>query len=158
MAPIDKKGCLFEVRGYRPEDFSHLMEMYESFYPKAMFQGMPPLEEEASRKWIRGLLEAGENFLAWREGRVVGHSVVLPDLRKGDGEYLIFVSQPNRGRGVGSELTRMAIETSKALGLKAIWLTVDAYNFRATRLYGKFGFEFSEASRSVSERVMILKL
>ena len=158
MKPFDKKGHPFEVRSCHFEDYLCLEEMYDSFTPKAMFQGMPPLEKEACRKWIKGLLEAGENFLAWREGRVVGHSVLLPDMRKGDGEYLIFVSRPNRGRGVGSELTRMAIETCKALELNAIWLTVDAYNFRATKLYGKYGFEFSAAHRSESERVMILKL
>ncbi len=158
MSPIDKKGCFFEVRSYSPEDYSHLEEMYDGFFPKAKFQGMPPFEKRACRKWIKGLLEAGENFLAWQEDGVVGHAVLLPEFRKGDAEYLIFVSQSSRGGGVGSELTRMAIERAKGLDLNTIWLTVDAYNFRATRLYKRFGFQFSEAYKSESERMMVLQL
>ena len=152
------KDCSFEVRGYQSEDYAHLTEMYDRFTPKAMFQGMPPLERGACHKWINKLIESGENFLAWREGKVVGHVVVIPDLSLGDGEILIFVSQTDRGRGVGSKLAQMAIERAKGLDLKTIWLTVDAYNFRATRLYKKCGFEFGESDSGESERMMILRL
>ena len=158
MTPVDKKDCSVEVRRYQGEDYSYLTEMYDWFTPKAMFQGMPPLERGACHKWIKKLIESGENFLAWREGKVVGHVVVIPDLRLGDGEILIFVSQTDRGRGVGSELAQMAIERAKELDLKTIWLTVDAYNFRATRLYKKCGFEFCESDSGESERMMILQL
>lgn len=158
MIHLDKRGSPFEVRGYRTEDHSRLAEMYDSFYPKAKFQGMPPLEERVRQKWLEKLLDSGENFLAWQEDKVVGHVVVLPDFNRGDAEYLIFVSQSNRGYGVGTELTRKAIERARTLGLKRIWLTVDAYNFRATRLYKKFGFQFCERSESASERMMLLQL
>jgi RimJ/RimL family protein N-acetyltransferase len=143
-----------EVKGYRPEDRFHLEEMYDAFFPKAKYQGMPPREKNTRHKWIKGLIDGGESLLAWREGRVIGHVVLLPDFNKGDAEYLIFVDQHNRGRGVGTELTRAALRRAEALGLKNLWLTVDAYNFRATRLYKKFGFEFSDSYRSASERMM----
>ncbi len=154
MICTDKRGCAFEVRAYTPGDFSCLAEMYDLFTPKVKFQGMPPLEREACRKWIRGLIDAGANFLAWRDDRVVGHVVVLPDLDKGDAEYLIFVDQFNRRVGIGSELTRTAIKKAEGLGLKTVWLTVDAYNFRATKLYKKCGFSFCKAYESPSERLM----
>jgi len=154
MICTDKRGSPFEVRAYTPGDFPHLAEMYDLFKPKVKFQGVPPLEKKACRKWIKGLIEAGENFLAWRGDRVVGHVVVLPDLDKGDAEYLIFVDQYNRGLGVGSELTRAAIKKAEGLGLKTVWLTVDAYNFRATKLYKKCGFSFCKAYESPSERMM----
>ena len=154
MNCAEKGECSFEVRGYRREDRSHLEKMYDAFFPKAKYQGMPPREDETRRKWITGLIDGGDSFLAWREGRVIGHVVLLPDFNKGDAEYLIFVDQHNRGRGVGTELTRAAIKRAEMLGLKNIWLTVDAYNFRATRLYKKFGFEFSDSYRSASERMM----
>ena len=80
--------------------------------------------------------------------------VVLPDFDKGDAEYLIFVDQHNRGVGLGTELTRAAIKKAEDLGLEKVWLTVDAYNFRATKLYKKCGFSFSKAYESPSERMM----
>jgi RimJ/RimL family protein N-acetyltransferase len=150
----DKIGCDFEVKAYTPGDFSHLLAMYDLFKPKVKFQGMPPMGKEACTKWIRGLVDEGENFLAWRGDKVVGHVVVLPDFDKGDAEYLIFVDQFNRGVGVGTELTRTAIKKAEELSLKTVWLTVDAYNFRATKLYKKCGFSFCKAYESPSERMM----
>ncbi len=155
MNCIDKKGCPFEVRAYRPEDYSHLAEMYDAFSPKAKFQGVPPYEKEVCEKWIKGLIEGGDNFLAWQEGRVIGHGAVLPDFNKGDAEFLIFVSQFHQERGVGSALTRAAVARAESLRLKTVWLTVDAYNFKATRLYKKIGFEFCESYCGDSERLMI---
>lgn len=158
MTLFDKKGCSFELRSCKPDDYSYVEEMYDSFTPKARFQGLPPSDKEVCQKWIKGLLEVGENFLAWQEVKVVGHSAILPDFNKGNAEYLIFVSQTNRCRGVGKELTRVAIQRAKDLGIKIVWLTVDAYNFRAVKLYKKFGFEFCEQYSSATERMMALNL
>ncbi|UCG05796.1 MAG: GNAT family N-acetyltransferase [Desulfobacterales bacterium] len=158
MRCIDKHGKSFEVKKYRLEDYAALEAMYVTFYPKGKFQGMPPLQDEASRKWINGLLENGENFLAWQDGIIVGHVVVLPDFDKGDAEYLIFVRHPNRGRGIGSELSRAVLQHAKNLGLETIWLIVGATNFRAVGLYRKFGFRFCNSDLSESERKMILNL
>jgi len=151
----DKKGHSFEVRAYREEDYGRLWDMYVRFSPKAKFQGMPPCEDKACEKWLKGLLEGGENYLAWRGNKVIGHVVVLPDFSKGDAEYLIFVDRENRGLGVGWALTLVVIERAEELGLQNIWLTVDAYNFRATRLYKRCGFTFSQEYRSPSERMMV---
>ncbi len=158
MAIIDKNGDPFEVKSYQPEDCSFLEEMYDTFTPKARFQGMPPANQDVRHEWIRKLVRNGDNFLAWQEGKVVGHVVILSDFDKGDAEYLIFVSQANRGRGVGKELTRAALQKAKELSLRCVWLTVDSFNFRAIRLYKKAGFHLHEESCSASERVMILEL
>lgn len=158
MRCIDKHGKSFEVKKYRLKDYAALEAMYVAFYPKGKFQGMPPLQDEASRKWVNGLLEKGTNFLAWQDGIIVGHVVVLPDLQKGDAEYLIFVRHPNRGRGIGSELTRTVLQHAKDLGLETIWLVVGTTNFPAIGLYRKFGFRFCEPDFSESERKMMLTL
>lgn len=97
MTFADKKGRPFDVKGYEPEDHSHLSEMYDRFSPKAKFQGLPPAQREACEKWVSKLITRGENFIAIREGEVIGHSVLFPDLSKKDGEYMIFVNQGNRG-------------------------------------------------------------
>jgi len=158
MRCIDKQGKPFEVIKYSSKDCASLESMYVNFYPKGICQGMPPLKDDAIRRWIRGLLENGENLLARQDGKTVGHLVVLPDFKKGDAEYLIFVSHPNRERGIGSELTRTVIQEVKNLGLTLIWLTVGVTNFRAIGLYKKFGFIFSNSDLCETERKMILLL
>jgi len=158
MTLIDKKGIPFEVRSYTPEDHSYLEEMYDNFTPKGEFQGMPPRDKKASEKWIQGLVRDGKNFMAWQEGKVIGHVAVLPDFERGSAEYMIFVSQIHRSRGIGKELTLAAIQEARKIGLKTIWLTVDSYNFRATKLYKKIGFQFRKGYSSASERMMTLEI
>lgn len=154
----DKKGRPFEVKDYRPENYPDLVDMYDAFSPKARFQGMPPGEKNLRDKWIKGLVEGGENILAWRKGEVIGHVVLIPDFSKGDAEYLIFVNQFNRGLGLGRALTEAAIKKADRMSLVTLWLTVDAYNFRAIRLYKSFGFQFLDDYRSPSERMMFFHL
>lgn len=155
---IDKRGNPCILRNYSSRDFEQLSFMYDFFAPKARFQGMPPDEKIVRENWLKMLIRKGNNLLAWQEEKVVGHAVVLPDLIKRDAEYLIFVLQSHRGKGIGSALTRLAIEKAKKLDLKNIWLMVDAYNFRATRLYKKHGFLFSDIYRSASERMMLVTI
>ena len=157
MAFIDKKGSPFEVTAYGAGDYSVLVEMYDSFSPKAKYQGMPPLKKETRRKWIEKLLDTGENLLAWRGDWAIGHVVVIADTRAEDGEFLIFVHQADRNLGVGTQLARSVLEKSKDLGLKKIWLMVGAYNFTAIRLYKKCGFDFYE-NPGGPERPMVIRL
>jgi ribosomal protein S18 acetylase RimI-like enzyme len=157
MTCIDKKGSPFEVTAYGAGDYSFLEEMYDSFSPKAKYQGVPPLKKETRRKWMEKLLDTGENLLAWREDRVIGHVVVILDTDAEDGEFLIFVHQADRNLGVGTQLVRFVLEKAKNLGLGKIWLMVGAYNFTAIRLYKKCGFEFYE-NPGGPERPMVLRL
>jgi RimJ/RimL family protein N-acetyltransferase len=158
MPFINKKGGAFEVKAYTREDYACLERMYDRFTPKAKFQGMPPFSKEVRDPWLRQLIENGHNFLAWSGEEVIGHVVILPDFNLRDAEYLIFVSQNHRGRGVGKALTLAAIERARALDLDNVWLTVDAYNFRAIRLYQKVGFRSCEGYDATTERMMMLHL
>jgi len=136
-----------------PDDFAHLMEMYATFSPKPASQGLPPQDPEACVRWVRSLLENGENFLAWKEGRVVGHVSLLPDREQKEGEFLIFVDRGQRNRGVGRALTDLALKRAVEMGLRSIWLTVETYNFRAIHLYKRFEFQFCDQGEC--ERKMI---
>lgn len=158
MAAENTSDLSFAVKEYANGDYEDLLDMYNRFSPKGKFQGMPPGAAETRRQWIRHLSENGQNFLAWKEGRVVGHGVLLPDFNKFDAEYLIFVVQLDRGKGVGSALTHKALNWAKLHGIRVVWLTVDTYNFRAIHLYKKFGFAFPEPFDHGSERLMILRL
>jgi ribosomal protein S18 acetylase RimI-like enzyme len=137
----DKRDDPLEIRGCSESDSLSLLKMYESFTPKPASQGLPPPDPEACRRWVQKLLKDGENFLAWREGRVIGHASIMPDDQKKDGEFLIFVDQAYRNRGVGKALTNVALGEAGELGLTSIWLTVETYNFRAIHLYRKCGFQ-----------------
>ena len=155
---LDKEGEAFEVKKGGQEDVSRLVEMYETFQPKGRYQGLPPAKTGACTTWLRHLFLIGENFLAARDHRMIGHAALLPNLNLRDGEYLVFVHQRHRGRGIGTRITELALERARALGLAEIWLTVDADNFIAIRLYRKFGFHFCDNAGLHSERKMMLYL
>ena len=152
----DKKGSVFEVKDCSSEDLFPLLDMYSEFLPKPASQGLPPMDPDACGNWVKGLLEEGENFLAWRDGRVIGHAALIHDPDKGDGEFLIFVDRSCRNRGVGKALTRMALDRAGELGLAAVWLSVETYNFRAINLYKRFEFIFCDTNEC--ERTMICQL
>lgn len=152
----DKNGCTFEIGGVPPELRADLVEMYDNFSPKAVTQGLPPLEKGLRHKWVDNLLEVGRNFGVWRTGKLIGHASLIIDPEKNDGEYLIFVYREHRNKGLGTELTRMVIKEAIDLGLDSIWLTVEALNFRAINLYKKLGFNFCDFGER--ERTMCLRL
>jgi GNAT superfamily N-acetyltransferase len=151
---IDKKGTTFRIGGCEEKDFFCLLEMYRIFSPKPASQGLPPPDPQGCLTWLRGLFEAAENFLAWRQDKVIGHAALIPDFRKRDAEFLIFVDQSFRNRGIGTALTRLAMDRAGALGLRMVWLTVETYNLRAIGLYRRVGFTFR--NRDECERTMVL--
>lgn len=138
----DRKGPLFCLGQASENDGPSLRDMYDGFRPKAVAQGLPPEGEEQRRIWVENLLENAENLLAWLDDRVVGHCALIPDLERGDAEYIIFVDKPFRNRGLGTALTLRALNRARELELKLIWLSVAVTNFPAIRLYQKFGFLF----------------
>lgn len=158
LSCIDKKGAPFEIREYRGGDYDRLVEMYDCFSPKGRFQGMPPVDRDACLEWTSGLVATGENLLALRGNRVMGHVVMIPDPEARDAEYLIFVIQAERNCGVGTKLSKVAVEKARLLGLKRLWLTVGTYNYPAIGLYTKLGFLFCQDDRLETERMMALEL
>lgn len=156
VACLDKQGMPFELDTCGARGFSCLLDMYELFSPKPASQGLPPAEPLACREWVRRVVDSGYNLLAWRGGQVIGHAAVIPDFARKDAEFLIFVDQRHRNKGIGSALTARVLDNSRGMGLASIWLTVESFNFRAIRLYLKFGFRFCDAADS--ERLMRLEL
>lgn len=158
MRNLDKKGDAFWVQKGDEKDIALLLEMYTDFDPKGAFQGLPPANTPACDAWIRHLFAGGINMLAGRKDQMIGHAALLPDLKIGDAEYLVFVHQHHRGLGIGTALTRAALQHARDLGLGLIWLSVDACNFIAIRLYRKFGFYFTDTQGLDTERKMVLPL
>ena len=137
-------------------DFSCLMDMYKFFEPRPASQGLPPEDPETCECWAHQLLDNGVNLLAWREGKVVGHAAVVPDPGGKSGEFVIFVHQDFRNLGIGTELTRAALEWATKQVYDSIWLTVANTNYIAVKLYKKIGFTF--ADMDAVERMMVFKL
>ena len=152
----DKSGKPFEIGISCSDDFSSLLEMYRTFSPKPASQGLPPEDPETCQAWVKTLLRTGLNVLAWRDDRVIGHAVLIPDVKGKSGEFTIFVDQDYRNLGIGTELARFNLEKFKDLDFEFAWLTVRVLNFIAIKLFRKVGFEFCDADSY--ERVMAMKL
>jgi GNAT superfamily N-acetyltransferase len=154
----DKNGQPFGIKPGCEDDIDRLMEMYAQFHPRGHYQGLPPLNLQACLPWIKHLFKKGENFLALRDERIVGHAALLPDFTIRDGEYLVFIHQDHRGQGIGTFLTHWALEQAKYHSLTTLWLTVEPHNFIAIRFYQKCGFHFCGQMDFIGERKMILHL
>jgi len=152
----DKSGEPFEIGIGWADDFSSLLEMYRTFSPKPASQGLPPKDPETCHHWVRNLFEIGENILAWRGDRVIGHAALIPDVRGKSGEFVIFVDQNHRNLGIGTVLTQFTLERSLQLGFDSVWLTIHMLNFIAIKLYRKLGFEYCDMD--TWERIMRIQL
>ncbi len=153
---VDKNGSPFSVSALGRNDPAPLLDMYNTFFPETETQGLPPLNRHVRLSWVNRLLQTGENFVAWRQDKPIGHAALLPDMDARNGEYLIFVGRPHRAGGVATELTRLVIERAREMGLEKVWLLVAGGNFRAIKLYEKFGFTFQDTG--MWERTMVLHL
>ncbi len=156
ITKTDKSGNSFQLGIYGVEDFSSLREMYHTFSPKPASQGLPPEDPETCQNWLKTLVRIGLNGLAWRGHRVIGHAVLIPDVRVKSGELVVFVVQNHRNLGIGTELARFILEEFRALDFESVWLTVRVSNFIAIKLYRRVGFEFCDTDHY--ERVMAMKL
>ena len=152
----DKSGKPFEVWIGGAEDFPLVLAMYCTFSPKPASQGLPPQNPETCQNWVKTLFKIGMNGLAWRDGRVIGHAALIPDVKGKSGELVTFVDQDHRNCGIGTELTRFTLEEFGQHGFEIAWLTVRVSDFIPMMLYRKLGFEFCD--KDSYERVMAIKL
>lgn len=134
---IDSTGRSIRIRR-DDDDLESLIEFYESFPASQRSQGTPPLGEAAVRDWLETVLE-GISLVACRNGRPVGHVMFVPD-GEGSHEVAIFVSQEYQRAGIGTELLETGLQVAQEAGLPHVWLTVEASNDGAQKLYSDCGF------------------
>ncbi|HEU0300489.1 MAG TPA: GNAT family N-acetyltransferase, partial [Longimicrobium sp.] len=106
----------------------------------------PPAGTARVARWLNGVLAGGEHLIVERERRLVGHAMLMPTADPGVREYAIFLDQSVRGRGMGTQVNRLAAELARALGLRRLWLSVEPQNRAALRSYLKAGFFFRPAT------------
>ena len=71
----------------------------------------------------------------------------LTGLHEGDAEYYVFVDPECTGRGIGSVTTDLVMTwATRSRFTERIWLSVEASNVRAVRIYDRRGFQVSSAA------------
>lgn len=155
---LDKEGEVFAIRRFTPDDRAALEAFYDAFHPKRVAQGMPPEGSHRVQRWLNVILVRGEHLLAQRGGKLIGHSMLMPMRESGIVEYAVYVHQQFRGRGVGTEMNRAAVEVARAQGLARVWLSVEPGNRAAVRSYEKAGFRFLPGTILSLEAEMVIDL
>jgi RimJ/RimL family protein N-acetyltransferase len=146
----------WQIRAYKPFDRFALERMYADFEPKRAAQGLPP-EGGRLHAWLGDVLRHGLHVVATFGPRVLGHVMLIP-LENDSVELANFVHQSVRGRGLGTELNRAAIELARENRIRRIWLSVDPSNRSAIRSYTRTGFHILPGSPWAPELEMAIDL
>jgi RimJ/RimL family protein N-acetyltransferase len=133
------KGRELEVRPYGREDFGALVQMYKTFEPKRVAQGIPPPDVPRIAHWLDRLAQKSQALLAWEGDKVVAHTILCP-MPADAVEFTIFVHQDYREEGLGTALSRLTLDWALQMGFARAYLTTETSNFRALRLFRKLGF------------------
>jgi GNAT superfamily N-acetyltransferase len=140
------------IRPGTPDDFDDAarleLEMGESMRPAPSFSNMPlQTHEEVLAEWREdGDSDKYELFVAEREGRIVGHSLLYrrpPDLRvpKNSIDLGQASTEPEaRGTGVGRALTAYVIRWAYEHGYPVMTTDWRMTNLWASRFWPKRGF------------------
>jgi RimJ/RimL family protein N-acetyltransferase len=155
---VDKDGAPYRVRLFESSDRAALDEFYAAFEPKRAAQGLPPQGEDRIRSWLDGVLADGVHLAAEVDGELVGHGLIMPAERTDTMEWAIFLHRDRRGRGIGTEMNRIAIDVARRHGASRLWLSVEPHNRAAVRSYEKVGFRFLSSAIFSPEAEMELVL
>lgn len=82
------------------------------------------------------------SYFAWHEGHIVGDVSLnaLPRRMSHRSNLGLLVVKAWWGKGIGSSLLQKAVDYAEANGVELINLEVRSDNYRAIRLYERFGF------------------
>jgi len=134
------KGRSLVVRPFGREDFGALVQMYKSFEPKRVAQGLPPPDVPRIAHWLDRLEQKSQALLAWKGSEAVAHTILCP-MTGGSVEFTIFVHQDYREEGLGTVISRLTLEWAQRMGFSHAYLTTETSNFRALRLFRKLGYQ-----------------
>ena len=152
----DRRGRLIQMRSYEATDFEGLKEMYDTFEPKGLESGLPPLDDQARLRWLNCVVSELFNVLALYKDKVIGHTALDLSCAPSCPEYMIFIKKGFRNCGIGTAFSMVIKKVSKEAGCEKVVLTVRTANTRAVKVFKKVGFEFTD--KIEVEREMELKL
>ncbi|MCR4412188.1 MAG: GNAT family N-acetyltransferase [Thermoguttaceae bacterium] len=142
QAAITKTGEAILIRTLDDKTCQGLIDMYLAYQPRNSFQGLPPVSDAACVQWVQHMIGHGINLVALSFGEgAVGHAALFPidDQRC---EFLVVVAPRFQNIGIGTHLTRCAVQLAYEIGFDTIWLPVERTNLRARHVYKKCGFEY----------------
>ncbi len=129
-ALINKRGEPILIHHLDNNTAENLVSMYLAF-PRASFQGLPPLKDETCVAWVQGMIKDAVNLLALSfENGLVGHVALFP-IDKARAEMLVCVIPTYQNTGIGTELIRSVVQLAYDIGFEKIWLPVETTNTRA---------------------------
>lgn len=155
---LDTNDNEFRVRELAPADRETLERFYAGFEPKRAAQGLPPEGAHRIERWLNAVLSGGTHLAVEAGGQVVGHAFLVPTGRPEVAEYAIFLDREVRGRGVGTQVNRIAARVARERGLRQLWLSVEPQNRAAVRSYQKAGFRFLPGTIFSLEAEMMMEL
>jgi CBS domain-containing protein/RimJ/RimL family protein N-acetyltransferase len=148
---INKKLEPVLLKTLDPRRYDQLVAMYLAYRPRNSFSGLPPITDEACVRWVRGMVDTGASLIALSfDHGVVGHAALFP-MNEETCEMFLVVAHEHQGIGIGTELTRCAVQLADELGFDRIWLSVEAANHIARHVYTKCGFSY--LTRSATDEV-----
>jgi phosphinothricin acetyltransferase len=137
------------IREATPADLPRLTDIYNEAIAEGGFTGdLDPLSLENRRAWFADHQAPYAVFVKTLDGAVAGY-VALSPYRKGRRafagtcEISYYVARPHRGRGIGRELVRHALERAGALGFTTVLAIILESNGRSIELLRKAGFAIS---------------
>lgn len=145
---INRKGEAVLIHMLDEEIGPRLIDMYLAYQPRNSFQGLPPLKDEACVKWVEQMIHNGINVVAmsFHHG-LVGHVALFPFDNKAC-ELFVVVAKDFQNTGIGTELTRSAVQLSYEAGFEKIWLDVESTNLRARHVYKRCGFAYVDLAQA----------
>ncbi|GAB3414887.1 GNAT family N-acetyltransferase [Haloparvum alkalitolerans] len=143
---VDKFGVRWRIRAADGDDRDALTAMYGDFGTADRAQGLPPVTESRTERWLDDLFERGWNVVAEGEAGVVGHATLTPT-DADEPELAVFVHPTYQDRGLGTELCRHIVARAAATDRAAVVLTVERRNRAALSVYRGLGFETVEGER-----------
>jgi ribosomal protein S18 acetylase RimI-like enzyme len=138
------------IRDARPEELNRVEALVKEAYQE--FQPLFP--ERVWDSWMANISEtvhsrAGMLLVAVEAGKILGAVKFYPDAAQsgmgqwpeGSAAIRIFAVRPqNRGRGLGTLLTREVLRRAKEMGIGTIFLYTGEFMRTARHIYEKIGF------------------
>jgi RimJ/RimL family protein N-acetyltransferase len=152
----DKRGRIIQIRAYEPIDFDALQEMYDSFEPKGLECGLPPLDNKVRFEWLKYIVSELFSILAVYRRRIVGHGALDVCKTPLCPEYLVFVREGFRNIGIGTAISEVMKSVAHEAKCEKVILTVRTANSRAVKVFKKVGFTFCDSIDAC--RVMELRM
>jgi len=148
---ISKRAEPILIRPLAKSRHENLLDMYLAYQPRNSFSGLPPITDQACTTWVKGMIETAVNLVALSFGDgVIGHGALFP-IDEQSCEFLLVISPKYQRIGIGTELTRCAVQIAGELDFEKILLNVEARNHIARHVYEKCGFH--QDSHSMAEEV-----